>query len=182
MVSCQKSSVELRAVLGNFSDSHTVSKWAARIGQCLSTTVDCAERTSLMKSPAIVPDIKSKLGMEHSDGTGVIMRPLFDRVCKKIPFAPTDPKDISILQIRFGGAKGTISAWEVNERLAQAELRRCRQDIILRESMKKFDSKFDGIEVCSVGMTVVRFEFVSTVLLVDQSTHRSLLVSVSHTI
>jgi RNA-dependent RNA polymerase len=156
MVASSKSSIALRAALGDFSTCSTVSKWAARIGQCLTTTIDYRIHGSVSKDIIIVPDIKSKLDMEHSDGTGIITRRLFNVVCAQVPFAPNDPNDISILQVRIGGAKGTLSAWNADEQLVQREIaRRGTHEIILRESMTKFEANYDSIEVCAVGTTVV---------------------------
>jgi RNA dependent RNA polymerase len=154
MVSSMEPSYQLRSNLGDFACCGTVSKWAARLGQCLSTTVEYTITDRLMGKPAVVPDVISRLGMEHSDGTGIISRPLFERVCTRIPFA-LGPKDMSVMQIRFGGAKGTLSAWDVSESLLQKEVRNCKHDIILRGSMTKFQSEYDRIEVCAVGTSVV---------------------------
>ncbi|KAG7371402.1 RNA-dependent RNA polymerase [Nitzschia inconspicua] len=153
MVDSTKCSYDLRSALGDFSSCGTVSKWAARVGQCLSTTVD-STIASAMIIPAIVPDVLSRLRMEHSDGTGIISRDLFNGACKQVPFAPADPNDVSIVQIRLGGAKGTLSAWREEEHIVQEQVRVQRDCIFLRKSMTKFKSPFDRLEVCAVGTTV----------------------------
>ncbi|KAL3913797.1 MAG: hypothetical protein SGILL_006353 [Bacillariaceae sp.] len=97
----------MRQLLGNFSNCRTASKWAARVGQCFSTTVDCEVTGFRISKPAIVPDIVSSSEKEHSDGTGI------------------------------------------------PSLRAIKNDIVLRESMTKFETSYDQVEVCSVGTTVV---------------------------
>jgi RNA dependent RNA polymerase len=60
--------------------------------------------------------------------------------------------DHSIVQIRYGGAKGTLVAWEdsafdcclINSGCADP----MQFDVALRESMVKFDAKFARLEVC----------------------------------
>lgn len=155
MVASTQQSCQLRSALGDFSSCRTVSKWAARIGQCLSTTVEYDVTTWMANKATVVPDVLTWMGMEHSDGTGIISRDIFDRVCSELPFAPINPKDVSIMQIRFGGAKGTLSAWSDDERLVQVEARQRRDCILLRKSMTKFESNFERLEVCAVGSTVV---------------------------
>jgi RNA-dependent RNA polymerase len=154
LVHGRKSSAQVRALLGDFSNCQTASKWAARVGQCFSTTVDCKVAGFQITSPAVVPDIASLSGKEHSDGTGIVTRRLFDEMCKDLPFS-SDPRDFSIVQIRFGGAKGTLSAWDNFEHFYHCHLQKTKKDVVLRNSMKKFNSPYERIEVCSVGTTVV---------------------------
>lgn len=42
----------------------------------------------------------------HSDGVGLIRKEVLEDVVKQIPFGAKYKKDISAVQIRYGGAKG----------------------------------------------------------------------------
>lgn len=142
---------EMRPKLGRINEK-TVSKYAARLGQCFSTTFCEPKRSPGLSSRFThiqVPDIKSAGGC-HSDGTGLISRAAMNRVLDSVPFSPTDPFDVGIIQIRFKGAKGTLVAWD------QRYLGRgtAHDDVILRESMIKFDSEHTDMEVCSIGKRV----------------------------
>jgi hypothetical protein len=102
----------------------TPSKYAARMGQCFSTTIDISTVGSSQESfasraasalgfaksrPRVndsLPDILSRTGQEHSDGVGLISRAYLDAILLQIPFGPMNKDDVSAIQIRFGGAKG----------------------------------------------------------------------------
>lgn len=101
--------------LGDFSRCENVSKCMARIGQCLSTTfegnvaLDSEDRRRHRTgfAHATIPDIKSDFrDRVHSDGTGLIRREALSRLLGNVPLRGIDPSDVSIIQIRFGGAKG----------------------------------------------------------------------------
>lgn len=116
----------MRNSMGDFSMCKTPSKYAARIGQCFSTTVDTAvymtKSNSLMSwatdgfgisdmSRGLrvndnLPDIVSGSGLEHSDGVGLIRKEVLEVILNEVPFGPMDKKDISAIQVRYGGAKG----------------------------------------------------------------------------
>jgi RNA-dependent RNA polymerase len=157
----------MRESLGNFSVCQTASKYAARIGQCFSTTVQglVGERvlTPLLSAEATLPllhveDIISiHVGreMRHSDGSGLIRREAMSNLVKRLPFGPGRPEDVSIIQIRCGGAKGTLTAWDFDELekgLFPSSL--AGFDICLRPSMIKFEASYKSVEVCSVGTHV----------------------------
>ena len=119
---------KMRASMGDFSMCKTASKYAARIGQCFSTTIDVSSCQSLTDGSSFInqaksifglssqsmlrvndshPEIVSSTGMEHSDGVGLISKHILSRILLQIPFvAAKDRKNISAIQIRYGGAKG----------------------------------------------------------------------------
>lgn len=82
----------------------------------------------------------------HSDGTGIIRRDILTRILKKVP-SVNDPEDISIIQIRIGGAKGTLTAWDNLPRLQT-------KDVCIRPSMVKFPVPYGNIEIVKVGKHV----------------------------
>jgi hypothetical protein len=56
---------------------------------------------------------------------------MFNEIVKGLPFSPSNPDDISIVQIRFGSAKGILSAWSSTEDLHRSDFSRCEGEIIL---------------------------------------------------
>jgi hypothetical protein len=123
---------QMRDSMGDFSMCKTPSKYAARMGQCFSTTIDTSfagitnngdgfinwtkEKLGLstphssfdIKMPRVndtLPDIVSPTGMEHSDGVGLVRRELLDAILLQVPWG-TNKNDVSAIQIRYGGAKG----------------------------------------------------------------------------
>lgn len=143
---------ELRDQLGDFRQCSSSSKFAARLGQCFTTTSTLPPATSRRAPPmsaSVVRDIPSKTrGKDHSDGTGLIARQLFDQYVLNVPSPPQMASDASIIQIRFGGAKGTLSAWGSNI------MSTLSSEVALRDSMEKFDSRRETIEICKIGSTV----------------------------
>lgn len=156
----------MRDSLGDFTSCKTPSKYAARIGQCFSTTVQGLNEGSV--SQLRTTDRKLRVGKVldvlaihkgkqvcHSDGNGLIRRELLDKVVKRLPFGPIRPEDVSIIQIRFGGAKGTLTAWDLGEPQGSrysADLEGL--DICLRPSMVKFEDSYKYLEICCIGAHV----------------------------
>lgn len=156
--------MRMRHSLGDFSMCKTPSKYAARVGQCFSTTVQglSTEGGSLPLSSAetkfrvgTIDDIVSEYGCKvlcHSDGNGLIRREVMNHVVMQLPFGPSLADDVSIIQIRFGGAKGTLTAWDFGELGHSSSL--AQFDVCLRPSMIKFKDVYKHLEVCSVGVHV----------------------------
>lgn len=150
---------KMRDELGSFANCRTASKYAARIGQCFSTTVLGAPfRSGNLASGGprhtIVDDVVALTsGKVHSDGTGLISRSLMRTLLEGIPFAPKDLGEVSIIQIRYGGAKGTLSAWDLDDVRKYCSLPR-GFEVFLRPSMTKFDATYTAIEVCSIGASI----------------------------
>lgn len=155
----------MRSALGDFSMCKSASKYAARIGQCFSTTIQGASGQDRMGVETqylrhcIIDDVwgDKDRTMCHSDGTGLIKREAMNNLLERIPFGPSNPVDVSIIQIRFGGAKGTLTAWDFEKLAACQERSRKSNDVCLRKSMIKFDAKFSHLEVCSLGKHVPYF-------------------------
>jgi RNA-dependent RNA polymerase len=158
----------MRESLGNFSVCKTASKYAARIGQCFSTTVQglvgervltpglSAEATLALLHVQDISSIHNGKQMCHSDGNGLIRREAMTNLVKRLPFGPGRPEDVSIIQIRCGGAKGTLTAWAFGELETAALFSSSLTgfDVCLRPSMIKFEASYKSVEVCSVGTHV----------------------------
>jgi RNA-dependent RNA polymerase len=150
----------MRQELGDFSGM-TASKFAARIGQCFSTTIQTLPGSSNGRAASIplgpfvnhcvkqdITSIHKGKEMIHSDGTGYIRQELMRELLKKVTYA--DPEVVSIIQIRYGGAKGTLTA--LPTQLNATIPGHC--SVVLRPSMIKFAAPFSFLEVCRAGTRV----------------------------
>ena len=123
---------EIRARMGAFSHIKIAGKYAARMGQCFSTTSvgsSIAERDWQH-----IPDIRRN-GFCFSDGAGTISPELLAEVAGTLLFDPIP----SALQIRLGGAKGVLT---LDPTLIGRKL-------CTRPSMEKFESDARQLEVCN---------------------------------
>ena len=150
---------QMRQAMGDFSMCKSPPKYAARVGQCFSTTVDTLSLPGEEFSPAThtlrvkddLPDIScfdssTNRKMDHSDGVGLIRAELLLDRMQKFPFGPKDPGDVSAIQVRYGGAKGVLVGWSS---------RHCQgYDVCLRPSMIKFKAPYDRLEVVAVATNV----------------------------
>ncbi|OQR94265.1 RNA-directed RNA polymerase [Achlya hypogyna] len=126
---------EIHAALGDFDKIPSASKRGARLGQVFSattSTVDvshfrCAVRKDIVRN-----------GYIFSDGVGAISEDLSVQIAAhlRLNYVP------SAYQIRYGGWKGMVA---VDRSLPTAVA-----DMELRDSMRKFASAHDAIEVCCV--------------------------------
>lgn len=148
----------VRSWMGNFKAIHNIGKYAARLGQALSATTS----TLMIENIKVESDIVRN-GYTFSDGVGIISSDLAYKVARflNVSYVP------AALQIRIGGFKGVVSVFwneselkSVNHTNKQTKLTYpdqnniCRRQIepntlILRESMKKFDSDHKVLEVVS---------------------------------
>ncbi|EQC30180.1 hypothetical protein SDRG_12032 [Saprolegnia diclina VS20] len=122
----------------SLGDVHAIpsgSKRGARLGQAFSTTTSTVAVSPFRCS--VRADVKRN-GHIFSDGIGVISSSLADDIAMKLRlnYVP------SAYQIRYGGWKGVVA---VDTALPSATT-----DMALRDSMRKFASEHDAIEVCSV--------------------------------
>jgi len=145
----------IRDWMGDFSLCESPSKVAARMGQCFSTTVVASNASTSSWSGKVKDDFPDVISVHdgkemcHSDGTGLIKRSVLMSLITQLPLGPRDPSEVSIIQIRFGGAKGTLTAWD----FAQLKLS-CHHDVLLRPSMVKFNSSYRQLEMISFGKQI----------------------------
>jgi RNA-dependent RNA polymerase len=150
----------MRLNMGDFSKCTTPSKFAARMGQCFSTTFrglhghDAPETVEYSLRHVQVGDIMSShQGIVHSDGNGLIRRSAMTNLLKLVPSCGKDKElNHSNVQIRYGGAKGTLVAWEdddFDKCLRGSGISDPRKfDVAIRDSMVKFEAKYNRLEVC----------------------------------
>jgi RNA-dependent RNA polymerase len=163
----------IRQEFGDLSSCKSPSAYAARIGQWLSSTmparIDSSNNNNkVMKAGhfpralrhAIVDDIKVRFrdkDLYHTDGTGLISESVLRSLILSQPSCPKNINNASIIQVRYGGAKGTLVSW------TQSIVNQCANvssggedvDLVLRKpSMVKFDAKFEHLEICRIGTRV----------------------------
>lgn len=120
--------------MGKFQNKN-VAKYAARMGQCFSSTYATVQVLPNEVDPEL-PDIERN-GYCFSDGIGKITPDLAMEVAKKLQLTENPP---SAYQIRYAGCKGVIAVWPKNND---------RIRLSLRPSMNKFHSKHTVLEVVS---------------------------------
>ncbi|KAH8907794.1 RdRP-domain-containing protein [Coniochaeta sp. PMI_546] len=125
-VTCDK----IREWMGRFTHIKVVAKYAARLGQCFSTT------RLLRHIPA--PTVVSIPDVEHNaycftDGVGKISSGL----AKMIADEWKEDSVPSAFQFRMGGCKGVLVTWpEAKD-----------TEVHIRKSQEKFSSEFNGLEI-----------------------------------
>ncbi|KAI8914028.1 RNA dependent RNA polymerase-domain-containing protein [Powellomyces hirtus] len=129
----------IRAELGDFSHIDVVAKYAARMGQALTSTIP----TMHDLPSARIPDIERKdpnTGQTHifTDGCGQISPELAGDISDRFFGESRDPPP-SVFQIRYGGAKGVVA---VNPLLTDHVL-------YLRPSQIKFEHSSTTLEVAA---------------------------------
>lgn len=120
----------IRAWMGRFTHIKVVAKYAARLGQCFSTT----RLLGGMPAPTIVniPDIEHN-GYCFTDGVGKISPVLAKKIADewKVDSVP------SAFQFRMGGCKGVLVTWPEAKDI----------EVHIRKSQEKFSSEFNGLEI-----------------------------------
>ena len=122
---------QIRQWMGLFSEIKTVAKYAARLGQCFSTTraINCTKVT--IKE---IDDVERN-GHTFTDGVGKISPFLAQLVAGELGL--TMPEAPSVFQFRLGGCKGVLAVWP------DVQFR----EIHIRESQYKFPAKHEGLEI-----------------------------------
>lgn len=125
---------DITSWMGKFQNKN-VAKYAARMGQCFSSTYATVE-VPPNEVDLELPDIERN-GYCFSDGIGKITPDLAMEVAKKLQLTENPP---SAYQIRHGGCKGVIAVWPGNDNGIR---------LSLRPSMNKFQSMHAMLEVVS---------------------------------
>uniref|UniRef100_A0A3Q7IMC2 RNA-dependent RNA polymerase n=1 Tax=Solanum lycopersicum TaxID=4081 RepID=A0A3Q7IMC2_SOLLC len=120
--------------MGRFSNKN-VAKYAARMGQCFSSTYATVEILPSEVNSKL-PDIERN-GYIFSDGIGMISADLAIEVAEKLQLSVNPP---CAYQIRYAGCKGVVACWPAKNDGIR---------LSVRPSMKKFDSNHTILEICS---------------------------------
>ncbi|CAM4947264.1 unnamed protein product [Rotaria socialis] len=125
------------AWMGNFDKERVVAKHAARIALCFTSSDKTIQITA--DRVTYVRDVKDQTGeYAFTDGVGTISTQLRDEI---LQFLQRE-KEFSVLQIRYGGCKGTLS---VDPRLDGKQ-----HQLQIRDSMNKFTTDHDILELCKL--------------------------------
>jgi RNA-dependent RNA polymerase len=125
----------VRNWLGDFSSIRCIGKYAARLGQSLSSSVGTFQSNNVI----MIDDIENEAYC-FTDGIGKISKKKAIEISRthfKVDYA-------SAFQIRYGGYKGVVA---VDMNLTNYEL-------VFRKSMKKFDSGYNRLDVLNVAKHV----------------------------
>ncbi|PQE27777.1 hypothetical protein CJF31_00010029 [Rutstroemia sp. NJR-2017a BVV2] len=131
---------DIRRWMGTFSHINVVAKYAARLGQCFSTTraINGLSAPDLIK----IPDIERN-GFTFTDGVGKISPFLAQMIAAELKLrAAITP---SAFQFRLGGCKGVL--------VVSPDAK--GKEVHIRKSQQKFQAVYNGLEIirCSQFMT-----------------------------
>ena len=120
---------DIRSWMGDFSPITSVAKYAARLGQCFSTTrAITGTRVQVEET-----DDVTKGSFNFTDGVGK-MSPFLAQMVAAELHLPSVP---SVFQFRLGGSKGVLAVWpDVH-----------RWEIFIRPSQYKFAAAHNGLEI-----------------------------------
>ncbi|KAF9159929.1 hypothetical protein DFQ26_006029 [Actinomortierella ambigua] len=130
---------DIRDWMGDFSQIHSIAKYGARMGQCFSSTKPVRELPP--DSVHLVKDIKRGDAI-FSDGCGLISPALAKFITARLDLDAAP----SAFQIRLGGSKGVLAV-APRDAPAAANLDPNKAWVIIRDSMKKFDSNYTMLEI-----------------------------------
>lgn len=144
----------LRAWLGDFTQIKNVGKYAARLGQSLSASVLGLEEDvpyvlqgDIQRTECRLIDGKVEtVEYTFSDGVGCISDRLADKIATNLRLKDTP----SAFQIRYAGFKGVVARHPNPDAMAEIPL-------LLRESMKKFSSSYQKIDVLNFSTPIPCF-------------------------
>ncbi|KAF9772001.1 hypothetical protein IL306_010317 [Fusarium sp. DS 682] len=124
---------DIRRWMGQFSHIKVVAKYAARLGQCFSTT----RELHAISAPATqqIPDIERN-GYCFTDGIGKISSFLAQLISEDMALDVIAKP--SAFQFRMGGCKGVLTIWPNDTKV---------MEVHIRESQKKFESDSKGLEI-----------------------------------
>ncbi len=125
---------DIRQWMGSFTHIQVVAKYAARLGQCFSTTraINGLSKPDIIK----IPDVKSEdEKYDFTDGVGKLSPFLAQMVAAELGIRCTIAP--SAYQFRLGGCKGILVVWpEAKER-----------EVHIRQSQEKFKAIYNGLEI-----------------------------------
>ncbi|KAI9927937.1 hypothetical protein MW887_002789 [Aspergillus wentii] len=123
----------IRAWMGHFNDIRNVAKYAARLGQCFSTT------RAVVGSPVNICKIGDIRRNDYtfSDGIGRISKFLAQMAMTELKIKTPTGDPPSAFQFRLGGCKGMLTV------SPEAQ----RQEVHIRKSQYKFAATHSGLEI-----------------------------------
>ncbi|KAH7381767.1 RNA dependent RNA polymerase-domain-containing protein [Cadophora sp. MPI-SDFR-AT-0126] len=123
---------DIRKWMGHFDHIPVVAKYAARLGQCFSTT----RAINGLSAPKVVTlaDVENN-GYCFTDGVGKISPFLAQMIAAELQLrTATAP---SAFQFRLGGCKGILTVWPDAK----------DKEVHIRKSQQKFTATYNGLEI-----------------------------------
>ncbi|CAN0335609.1 unnamed protein product, partial [Ascophyllum nodosum] len=131
----------IREWIGDLSHINVVGKYAARLGQSLSSTTSTATVPHHRK--ALIDDKDSGPYM-FTDGCGLMSNELARRVADALGLPKNEPPP-SAFQVRIGGCKGMLAVWPDKVMARVSGKPGCMMAV--RPSLQKFPSNRNDLEV-----------------------------------
>lgn len=156
----------IRAWMGQFEDIRNIAKYAARLGQCFSTT---RAVTACSVQVREIEDVKRN-GYTFSDGVGRMSNFLAQMTANQLNIKTPDREPPSAFQFRLGGCKGMLVV------SPQAK----HQEIHIRPSQHKFSTGHQGLEIirwsqfCMANLNRQLIAVLSTLGVADEVFHDKL--------
>lgn len=118
--------------MGHFDHIPVVAKYAARLGQCFSTT----RAINGLSAPKVVTlaDVEND-GYCFTDGVGKISPFLARMIAAELQLRTTTAP--SAFQFRLGGCKGILAVWPDAK----------EKEVHIRKSQQKFTATYNGLEI-----------------------------------
>ncbi|KEY68675.1 hypothetical protein S7711_00549 [Stachybotrys chartarum IBT 7711] len=123
---------DIRKWMGNFDHIKIVAKYAARVGQCFSTTREIRRVYQPHIHP--IPDIERN-GYCFTDGVGIVSGLLARMITEEMELDVFD--EPTTFQFRMGGHKGVLVQWPDAKGM----------EVHVRQSQEKFTTGFNGLEI-----------------------------------
>ncbi|RFU77202.1 hypothetical protein TARUN_5033 [Trichoderma arundinaceum] len=123
---------DIRRWMGDVGHIRVVAKYAARLGQCFSTTREM--RGLPVPDVRSIPDIERN-GYCFSDGVGMISEFMAQMIIEELTLDVYN--EPSAFQFRMGGCKGVLVVWP------QAK----RGEVYIRASQEKFKAEVKSLEI-----------------------------------
>ena len=123
------SCADIRKWMGTFTNIRNPAKYAARLGQCFSTTRAMKNRKIIVNT---IPDVERN-GHCFTDGVGKVSSFLMKLIQEELCL----PEEPSVVQFRMGGCKGILAmSPDLNA-----------YEVQVRKSQVKFLSNYNGLEI-----------------------------------
>lgn len=134
----QETAAQIREKLGKFDIINVVAKYAARIGQCFSTTKALGLPIRKVNVQNI-PDIERN-GFRFTDGVGKMSKFIAQWIAAQFCTHPSSEDFPSLIQFRMGGCKGVL-AYDPSLKGTAVQI---------RPSQRKFETVAEGLEIIQV--------------------------------
>lgn len=122
----------IRNWMGDFTDIKIIAKYAARLGQCFSTT----RAIHGIGTPKLIRiDDVERGGYCFTDGVGKISPFLSTMIMTELGLPPFH--EPSAFQFRLGGCKGVLVIWPEAK----------KTEVHIRKSQAKFKAVYEGLEI-----------------------------------